>query len=44
MPYEAVREAADPDQSLLAFLHSTYEVAAELARWDVAGLKQTWFK
>lgn len=44
LPYEAVREAADPDQALLAFLHSTYEVAAELAGWDVAGLKQTWFK
>lgn len=43
-PYEAVREAADPDQALLGFLHSTYEAAAELARWDVAGLKQTWFK
>ena len=44
LPYEAVREAADPDQELLGFLHSTYEAAAELAGWDVAGLKQTWFK
>ncbi len=44
LPYEAVREAADPDQALLRFLHSTYEAAAELAGWDVAGLKQTWFK
>lgn len=44
LPYEAVREAADPDQALLSFLHSTYEAAAELAGWDVAGLKQTWFK
>jgi hypothetical protein len=44
LPYEAVREAADPDQALLGFLHSTYEAAAELAGWDVAGLKQTWFK
>jgi hypothetical protein len=44
LPYEAVREAADPDQALLGFLHSTYEAAAELAGWNVAGLKQTWFK
>jgi hypothetical protein len=44
LPYEAVREAADPDQALLDFLHSTYEAAATLAGWDVAGLKQTWFK
>ena len=44
LPYEAVREAADPDQALLGFLHSTYEAAAERAGWDVAGLKQTWFK
>jgi hypothetical protein len=44
LPYEAVREAADPDQALLGFLHSTYEAAAELAGWDVVGLKQTWFK
>ncbi|WOD37158.1 DUF5996 family protein [Nodosilinea sp. E11] len=44
LPYEAVREADDPDQALLGFLHSTYEAAAELAGWDVAGLKQTWFK
>ncbi len=44
LPYEAVREAADPDQALLGFLHSTYEAAAELAGRDVAGLKQAWFK
>lgn len=44
LPYKAVREAADPDQELLGFLHSTYEAAAELAEWNVAGLKQTWFK
>lgn len=44
LPYQAVREAADPDQALLEFLNSTYEAAAELAGWDFAGLKQTWFK
>ena len=44
LPYEAVREADDPDQALLGFLHSTYEAAAKLGEWDTAGLKQTWFK
>ncbi|NMF86566.1 DUF5996 family protein [Nodosilinea sp. P-1105] len=44
LPYDAVREATDPDQALLDFLHSTYEAAAKLAEWDMAGLRQTWFK
>lgn len=34
LPYEAVREAADPDAALLDFLQSTYEAAANLADWD----------
>ena len=34
MPYEAVRASADPDATLLTFLQSTYEAAANLARWD----------
>jgi hypothetical protein len=34
LPYEAVRTAADPDQTLLAFLQSTYEAAADLGHWD----------
>jgi hypothetical protein len=34
MPYEAVRTSADPDATLLTFLQSTYEAAANLARWD----------
>ncbi len=44
LPYDAVRVAADPDQTLLSFLQSTYDAAAELAEWDKAALKQTWFK
>jgi hypothetical protein len=39
LPYEAVRTAADPDATLLAFLESTYEAAANLAKWDRAGLE-----
>jgi hypothetical protein len=34
LPYAAVRTAADPDATLLAFLEDTYEAAAELASWD----------
>lgn len=34
LPYDAVRTAAQPDQSLLEFLHSTYEAAANSAKWD----------
>jgi predicted GNAT family acetyltransferase len=34
LPYDAVRNAADPDADLLAFLLSTYEAAANLGHWD----------
>ncbi|HEY2331252.1 MAG TPA: DUF5996 family protein [Acidimicrobiales bacterium] len=34
LPYSAVQTAADPDATLLAFLQSTYEAAAELSHWD----------
>ena len=34
LPYDDVRSAADPDQTLLAFLQSTYAAAAELGAWD----------
>lgn len=34
LPYEAVRSAADPDATLLEFLQSTYEAAADSAGWD----------
>ena len=38
LPYAAVRGAADPDATLLAFLQSTYEAAADLGQWDRAAL------
>ena len=34
LPYDAVRTAADPDQALLDFLQSTYDAAANAAKWD----------
>ena len=39
LPYEAVRTAADPDRTLLDFLQSSYEAAAEHAGWDRAALE-----
>jgi Family of unknown function (DUF5996) len=34
LPYDAVRNAAAPDAALLEFLQSTYEAAANAAKWD----------
>src|SRR6202158_5805022 len=34
LPYDAVRNAAQPDQALLDFLQSTYEAAADAAKGD----------
>jgi hypothetical protein len=39
LPYDAVRTAADPDGTLLDFLQSTYEAAANAAKWDRAALE-----
>ena len=39
LPYEAVRTAADPDASLLEFLQTTYDAAADLGHWDRAALE-----
>ncbi len=40
LPYEAVRQADDPDATLLMFLQSTYEAAAELSNWDRGHLER----
>jgi hypothetical protein len=39
LPYDAVRNAADPEATLLVFLQSTYDAAADLAHWDRAALE-----
>lgn len=39
LPYEAMRQSADPDSTLLQFLQSTYEAAANCAHWDRAALE-----
>ena len=40
LPYEAVRTAADPAATLLSFLQTTYEAAANLAAWDRNALER----
>ncbi len=40
LPYDEVRQASSPDEALLDFLQSTYEVAATLAHWDRAELER----
>jgi hypothetical protein len=39
LPYEAVRTSASPDAAITAFIDSTYDQAATLARWDRAALE-----
>jgi len=39
LPYDAVRTAPDPRQTLLEFLQSTYSAAAETGKWDRAELE-----
>ena len=34
LPYDAVRQAPNPDELLLGFLQETYEAAAKLGKWD----------
>ncbi len=41
LPYDAVRQARDPDALLLGFLQETYEAAANLAKWDRAALERS---
>ena len=35
LPYDAVRRADDPDEALMSFLQSTFDVAASLGEWDL---------
>ena len=39
LPYDAVREADAPEATLLGFLQSTYEAAADAAGWDRGALE-----
>jgi hypothetical protein len=39
LPYDAMRTAREPDGALMDFLQSTYEAAADLAKWDRKALE-----
>ena len=41
LPYDAVRQAPDPDAVLLGFFQETYEAAADLAKWDRKALERS---
>jgi Family of unknown function (DUF5996) len=40
LAYDVVRKSASPDDALLEFLQSTYETAADLAKWDRKSLER----
>ena len=40
LDYDVLRAAADPEKTLLDFLHSTYDAAANTASWDRASLER----
>jgi hypothetical protein len=40
LPYDVVRQAASPDDTLLEFLQATYDAAASLGRWDRGALER----
>src|SRR5436309_6742017 len=40
LPYAAVRAAPSPDEAVMAFLHGTYDAAANLAAWDRKALER----
>ena len=40
LPYEVVRTAPSPDETLLQFLQSTYDATADLGHWDRAALER----
>ena len=39
LPYDDMRQAADPERALLAFLESTYVAAADFGAWDRGSLE-----
>lgn len=40
LPYDAVRRSESPEDTLLGFLQTTYEAAADLAAWDRSSLER----
>jgi hypothetical protein len=40
LPYDAVRQAPSPDDTLMDYLQSTYSAAADCAHWDRSALER----
>lgn len=40
LPYDAVRQSTSPEKALMDFCQSTYEAAANLAKWDRKALER----
>jgi hypothetical protein len=40
LPYDVVRESDSPDETLLQFLQSTFDAAADLGRWERGSLER----
>jgi hypothetical protein len=40
LPYDVVRQSESPDATLLEFLQTTYEAAANLAKWERSSLER----
>lgn len=41
LPYDTVQQSESPDDTLLAFLQTTYEAAAGLGKWDRAAIERS---
>jgi hypothetical protein len=39
LPYDLVRKSSEPEATLMAFLQTTYQAAADVGRWDRAALE-----
>jgi hypothetical protein len=44
LPYDAVRNSLNPEETLFSFLQSTYEAAANLGTWDRALLEESAYR
>lgn len=44
LPYQEVQQSKNPSKMLMDFLHSTYDIAADLAHWDKESFQMKNFK
>ena len=41
LPYEEVRKSKDPASTLMDFLHSSFDAASELSRWNIISIEHS---